>query len=494
VSRPAAVARGWVAVAAALTLGACVGPSPEVQPAPVPAPHGTPIDPAMRAVLDSITTAVTAVAPEPAPVTLAIDTVGQLSWLGMLRDTEAIALVRAALQHNRDYQAATARVAEYQAMYVGTRSAMLPELDANGAVSANKSIFGSLVLPPYDLFNATASVSWEVDFWGRVRRTTQASRYDWSGRLADRRAIVLSLVSSVVTAYLQLRELDEDVAISQQTLASRRETYRLARERFDQGLISELDVRQFESEVATSAVSLASFLRLRDAQENALSVLIGQAPGPIGRGGPLDSAITAVQVPDSVPSTLVLRRPDVMSAEADWSAARARVGAAEAARLPRFAITASYGRQHPSLDGLFGSSSEIYTAQLGVSVPLFAGGRVSSSVEAAAAHADEARLHYEQTVLNALRETSDALDGIRLSRDQLTAQETQTRALRRALELAQRRYASGVASYLDVLDVERGLFAAELALAQARRQYLAATVELYKAVGGSWDDLAAHGP
>lgn len=466
-------------------LAACVGPSPRPDTSPVPAPRGVIMQSATRRVLDSIA----AQAPEPfltAP--LAVDTAGQVAWIAMLRDSQIVGLVNQALRNNLDYQAARARVEEYRALFGAARGEQLPRLDASGSVGRQRIAFGTQALE-FSSFRATADVAWEVDFWGRVRRTAQAARYDWSGREDDRRAVVLTLVSSVVTAYLELRELDEDVRIAEQTLASRRETYRLARERFGQGLISELDVRQFESEVATSAVRLTDFLRQRTQKENQLSVLLGQAPGDIPRGAPLDSAVRAVVIPDSLSSVLLARRPDVLRARDDWSAALARLGAAQAARLPRFMITASYGRQNPALSDLFGSNSNIYNFQAGVAVPLFTGGRVSGAQRAAGARADQARFRYEQTVLDAVREASDAMVGIRLYRDQLAAQETQTRALRRALELAQRRYGSGVSSYLEVLDVQRGLFNAELALNQARRLYLAATVQLYKAVGGSWTEV-----
>ncbi len=474
--------------------GCAVGPSTHPAPVRTPPAHGATVDPKTGVILDSIAAAVEApshvqpVVPAALAAPIALDTAGQLSWLQLLRDTAVVSLVRQALANNLDYRAAIARVDEYRALYGTARSALFPELDANGSVAYEKLAFGTLAIPAFTAYRATGDVAWEMDLWGRVRRTAEASRFDFVGREEDRRAAALTRVSSVVTAYLQLREFDEDVRISTETMASRRETYRLARERFSQGLISELDVRQFESDVASSAVSLANFLRLQAQQENQLNVLLGRAPGAIPRGGPVDSAVAAIVVPDSLPSAMLQRRPDVMRAQADWSAALARVGASEAARMPRFMISLDYGRQNTNLSQLFGGSSEVYTYQLGVNLPLVTFGRVSGTIRAAQARADQARYHYQQTVLGALQETSDAMAAIRLSRDQLAAQVTQTDALRRALELAQRRYGSGVSSYLEVLDVERGLFASELALASTRRQYLAATVQLYRAVGGSWSE------
>jgi multidrug efflux system outer membrane protein len=297
-------------------------------------------------------------------------------------------------------------------------------------------------------------------------------------------------VSDVVTAYLELRELDQDLAISEQTLASRRSTLALARRRFTEGVISELDVRQFESEAASPAARVADFARQRSEKESQLNLLVGRAPGRITRGVPLENAVQAVAVPDSIPGDLLLRRPDVRQAERDYQAATARIGVALGNRLPRVAITGQYGRQRSDFHDLFGKSAEIYVAQLGISLPLFTGGKLLNQQRAAESRADQAKAHYEQTVLTALKEGDDALVGLRLTRDQLVAQQTQVQALRRALDLAERRYANGVSSYLEVLDSQRGLFTAQLGLVQLQRLYLGATVKLYKALGGGWGEPA----
>ncbi|HXW96815.1 MAG TPA: TolC family protein, partial [Gemmatimonadales bacterium] len=255
----------------------------------------------------------------------------------------------------------------------------------------------------------------------------------------------------------------------------------------DRGVISELDVRQFEAEVADPAARVADFSRQLLQKENQLRLLLGDEPGTIPRGNPLPETVSAVAVPDSIPSTLLLRRPDVRRAEREWSAATARIGLAIGNRLPVISITGEYGTQRPNFTGLFSKSGEIYSILGGISIPLFTGGRLVNQERVARSQAEQSRASYEQAVLIALRESNDALVAVRTTRDQLAAQETQVRALRRATALAEKRYESGVASYLEVLDAQRGLFAAELGLAQVQRQYLAATVQLYKALGGSWD-------
>ena len=479
-----------------LALGACaVGPSTRVTaPSPrAPAAGDRVTTPPARAFLDSLTRARDEARPDTAsdalwrPVPLALDQRSDLPWLEVLRDSQLVALVETAVANNRDLQIAVARVREHRAQLGAARGDLFPQLSANGAYSTNQSIFGAFPPQKYDAVRITADLTWELDFWGRIRRQAEAARFDWQGREEDRRAVVVSLVSSVVTAYLELRELDQNLVLAEQTLASRQATLALARQRFAQGVISELDVRQFEADVAAPAANLADFARRRAEKEHQLSLLLGQEPGPIARGNPLDRTVQAVSVPDSLPGALLTRRPDVLQAQRDWQAATARIGVAVGNRLPRFSVSGQYGTQRPDFDKLFGSSAEVYSLAGGISIPLFTGGRLINQERAARARADQARARYEQSLLSALREASDALVGLRLSRDQLTAQETQAHALRRAFSLAEQRYQAGVSSYLEVLDAQRGLFAAELGLVQVQRQYLSATVQLYKALGGGWE-------
>jgi multidrug efflux system outer membrane protein len=280
--------------------------------------------------------------------------------------------------------------------------------------------------------------------------------------------------------------LDEEQAIAERTLASRQQTLNLARQRFQQGVISELDVRQFEALVAAPAVTLAQAARQRSQTEHNLNVLLGEAPTTIARSGSLAAAARTLVVPDSLPASLLARRPDVQQAERAYAAATARIGVVEASTLPTISITGSYGSQASQPSGLFAPDTKVYALAAGVSVPIFSGFRQTGEAAAARARADQARAQYELAALSGLRDANDALVGVRSARDQAVAQATQVQALRSALTLAQLRYDSGVASYLDVLDAQRGLFSAELALSQAQLQQLTAAVQLYKALGGSW--------
>lgn len=486
--------RGTAGTLALLTAAACaIGPSTRVKAPPTLAalPSDSLIDSESRGFLDSLATAREAARPDSPPgwqrvKPLALDSANDRPWLAVLNDTVLVTLVESAIANNKDLALAVARVKEYRALLGAAGGDLFPQIGAGALASKNQSVFGTFPAQNFDVVRVTADLAWELDFWGRLRRQTQAAKFDLLGQEEDERATVVTLVSDVVTAYLELRELDQNLAISEQTLESRRATLALSRRRFAEGVISELDVRQFESEAAAPAARVADFARQRAEKEHQLSVLMGQRPGPLPRGRLLADAVLAVAVPDSIPGDYVLRRPDVRRAERELSASLSRVGLALGNRLPRVAITGQYGRQRQGFHDLFGKSGEVYQLQLGLSVPLFTGGRLLNQQRAASARVDQARARYEHAVLTAFQEVDDALVGLRLTRDQLVAQNTQVQALRRALELAQRRYENGVSSYLEVLDAQRGLFSAQLSLVQTERQYLGSTVRLYKAVGGGW--------
>lgn len=482
---------------AGLAAGCAVGPS--YHPEPV-VPAATRVGAARssdsaRAFFDSLTAArahdtlPANAAPPPAPKALLPDSLASLAWLDIFRDSTMVGLVRTALVQNRDLQTAVARIREFRAEVGIAKAPLFPTLTANGSVSTNQVAIGSFPPTSYNAFRITGDVAWELDFWGRTRRGVEAARADLASQEAAQRAVVLSLVSDVASGYLSLLELDQERSIAERTLTSRQATLDLARERFHQGLTSELDVRQFEAQVAVPASTLAQTERLRAEQEHQLSLLLGEAPVTIARGGTLTQAVSALAVPDSLPATLLARRPDVQQAERAFAAATARIGVAEADRLPSISIIGSYGTQVSNAGKLFSSNGEIYQALAGISMPLFTGGQLVNETRVARARAEQARAQYEQSVLVALREASDALIGVRTARDEVAAQETQALALRRALQLAELRYRTGVASYIEVLDAQRSLFDAELGLSQAQLRQLAAAVQLYRALGGSWPTI-----
>jgi multidrug efflux system outer membrane protein len=486
------IRRASAPLLAALLTGCAAGPSYHAEPV---VPATTKVGAARssdsaRAFFDSLATAragdtLPGAAPLP-PKSVLPDSLASLAWLDIFRDTTMVGLVRTALAQNRDLRTAVGRIREFRAQVGVAKAPFFPSLTANGSASTNQVAIGSFPPTSFDAFRVTGDLAWELDFWGRTRRGVEAARADLASEEAGQRAVILSLVSDVATGYLSLLELDQERSIAERTLASRQATLDLARQRFRQGLTSELDVRQFEAQVAVPAAALAQAERLRAQQEHQLSLLLGEAPTAVTRGGTLTQAVSALIVPDSLPATLLARRPDVQQAERAFAAATARIGVAEAARLPAFSISGYYGSQVPKAGDLFTANGEIYQALAGVSLPLFTGGRLVNETRVARARAEQARSQYEQSVLVALREASDALVGVRTARDQVAAQQTQAQALRRALQLAELRYRTGVASYLEVLEAQRSLFDAELGLSQAQLRQLAAAVQLYRSLGGSW--------
>lgn len=487
---------GALALIAALGLAGCmVGPSYQADPV---VPQGTQVGGARepdttRGFFDSLTAARAADsaaggarAVALSPMTVMPAGAPELAWRDILQDSILTQLVATALRQNRDLALAQERILEYQARVGVVKGPLLPSISANASVSTNRAVVLNSPSIEYNALTVTGDLAWELDFWGKLRRGVQAANADLGAQDAAERATVLTLVSDVASGYLQLLELDQERAISAQTLAASQATLELARQRYAQGLVSELDVRQFEAQVAVPAARLAQVDRLRAAQENDLSVLLGQTPGPISRGGSLADAARAVTVPDSLPGELLTRRPDVEQAERAYAAATARIGVADAARLPTIAIIGSYGTQSATNWRLLDSHQQIYQLLAGVSIPLFTGGTLENTTRVARAQADQARLAYESSVLNAWREASNALAAVRTTNDEVAAQATQVGALRRARELAELRYDSGVSSYLEVLDAQRNLFTAELALSQAQLGQLTSAVELFKALGGSW--------
>src|SRR5256886_9308087 len=405
-----------------------------------------------------------------APAGASGDTTVALKWLDLVQDSVLRQLVDTALQDNRDVRTAVAAIDEFRARYRAARGALLPEVTGNGEAGRNELVFGTFGAQTFDVYRATADLSWELDLLGRVRRSTQAARADLTVRQEDRRALDLSLISDAATGYVDPREADRNLEIARRTLTSRQLTLALARQRLQQGLISELDVRQFEAEVASPAASVADFERQVAQQENALSVLVGRNPGAIARGHSLTELVARIPVPAGVPSALLEHRPDVRSAEAALRAATARIGVAEAAPLPTFIISGQYGTQSTEFSKWFGSGTKIWQAFAGVWVPLFTQGRPGGGqVNVARARAEQARSQYEQIVLVAVREVEDALVALRTAQDRAAAQQRQVVALRRAPGLAHKRYQNGVAGDPHAVRTPRRPFWAELSPPPAAR-------------------------
>lgn len=471
-----------IPLAAALTLGACaVGPGYERPETPVPTAYR---GDTVQVVADSAAT----IAPLVPPAVTPADSIAP-TWSETLGDRVLLALMDTARAHNQDLLATIAVTREFQAQYAIARSGFYPQIDLFGAGGTGKTKVLGVPGVSSDFFEANAEANWELDLWGRVRRTSEAGKASYYARTEDLRGAELSLAAAVATGYFGLLKLDQQLAVAVRTLAARQATAALSRARFREGQVSKLDVLQFEAQVQETQAQLASLARLRAQQENALSVLVGLPPRQLPRGQPLADQVANFDVPQGLPSDLLARRPDVRAAEEDLHAATARIGVAWGSRLPQVMLTGQYGYVSDDLSNLFVSQNNQNALFVGITFPLFTGGRLQGEVNVAEARAEQAQAHYQQVVLLALQDVEDALVAIRTTRDQVAAQAAQTATLTESLTLVEHRYENGLASYLEVLDAQRSLFNAELSLAQAQALQLASGVRLYKALGGPWSEL-----
>ena len=328
------------------------------------------------------------------------------------------------------------------------------------------------------------AAAWELDFWGKFRRATEAARAEIAVSEWGRRAIITTLVSQVGTLYYDLRALDLELEIAQRTLASREESLRLTEIRERGGAAPLVDVRQAEQLVYSARGSIIDTQRRIEQSENGLSVLLGLNPGPIARGKPLTEQAVPPTVPDGLPSTILERRPDIQAAEQSMVAANARIGVAKAAYFPQISLTGSGGVASTALSDLFTAGAWSLGANL--VQPIFNAGRNRSQVALAEARREESELVYQQTIQQAFREVSDALVGYRRLREFREAQQQVVIAAQDSRRLADLRYRGGATSYLEVIDSDTRLFIAELALAEAQLAERAAYVEIYRALGGGW--------
>jgi multidrug efflux system outer membrane protein len=414
--------------------------------------------------------------------------IANLPWWELLHDEELQRLINQALLENRDLKQAVASVEELQARATIARLDFLPKLDVNANAPAFGTLGGFLIRgfpTPYNYFGS-ANLNWELDIWGRIRRANEAARGDLMAREENRRAVVLTLVSSVAQSYFDLLQFDMQLDIARRALSSWEESVAIARARLRGGLISRLDLDQFEAERANAVTRVAELERQMIQKENELGVLLGRNSAPIQRGRALTEQLMPPEVPTGLPSELLQRRPDILQAEQTLAAATARIGMAKAARFPKLSITGFLGVASPALSKLLLSGSEFGAGGLGLAGPLLNAQSLGFEQRAAEAQARQVLAQYEQTILVAFKEVEDALVAIRTVNEQRKAQQEQVEALRSALHVSDLRYKGGITSYVDVLLAKRNLFNAEFALTATHRFHLVSVVQLYKALGGGW--------
>ena len=414
-----------------------------------------------------------------------------LPWWDLLKDEELQRLIRITLNENKDLQRAVASVEEFQARLLTSKMDFAPKAEATASAPSfgRKANFLFPGFPNAFNYYLQGNLAWELDIWGRLRRSHEAARADLLAREESRRAVVLQLVSGVAEAYFDLLQFDLQLNIAQRTLRSWEESVRIAQARMRQGVITKIDADQFVAERANAKARVAELTRQMVQKENQLSVLLGRNPGHIPRGQSLTEQVLAPDIPAGLPSELLQRRPDLVQAEQTLAAATARIGAAKADRFPKLSITGTLGVASPQFSRLIANETAFGVVGPSVAGPLFNAVALGFQQKAAEAQAREQLAQYEQAVLVAFREVEDALVAVSTAREQRAAQAEQVESLQSALQLASLRYKGGLANYLDVLVAQRNLFEAELALAGTHRLHLVSVVQLYKALGGGWSPL-----
>jgi outer membrane protein, multidrug efflux system len=413
---------------------------------------------------------------------------GEEKWWEVFEDPELQGLIRTALKNNYDVRIAATRVLEAQAQLGITRADQLPSLSAGGNVTSVRNPKVGPI-PAYEITQGqvSGSASWNVDFWGRYRRATEAARAIVLANQWAQKEVMATLVANVASSYFQLRQLDLELEISKRTLGSRQDSLDLTKTLEEHGINSLLDVRQSEQLVYTAATEIPDLERQIGQEENAISILVGNNPGDIIRGLKLTEQPHAPEVPVGLPSSLLERRPDIRAAEENLVAANAQIGVARAAYFPQISLTGTAGYESAALTNLFTGPAGIWTLVGSVTQPIFEGGRLKSNVRLAEAQREQLLLTYQQAIQGAFRDVSNALIAYRKFREFRIQQQHLVESAQDAARLSGVRFKAGTADYLEVLTNETNSFSAELALAQAQGNELNALVELYQALGGGWD-------
>lgn len=418
----------------------------------------------------------------------AVSPASTIGWEFYYRDPLLQQLIRTALDNNRDLRIAALRAEEARAAFRIQRSEQFPAIGI-GAQGARARVPGDLSTTGTSgvggEYRAEVGVSsWELDLWGRVHNLKTSALEQWLASEAGRHAAELALVTQVADGYLGLRELDERVALARRTVDTRTESFRIFSRRFEVGSASKLELTQVQT-LLTQAQSLLAQLELAHAnQAHALGQLVGAHPGPLPDAAPFDETLVLAELLPGLPSDLLIARPDIIAAEHQLRAANANVGAARAAFFPRIALTGSWGSASAELDGLFESGSRAWTFVPTLSLPIFDGGRRRANLALSEVRQDMAVAEYEKRIQTAFREVADGLAARRWLSEQRDVQRIALDAAAERARLAQLRYDNGSATYLEVLDAQRDLLAAEQQLVQARRALLSSQVALYAALGG----------
>jgi outer membrane protein, multidrug efflux system len=417
--------------------------------------------------------------------------VANTAWWEQFNEPVLNELIHTALKENKDVKIAAGRVEEFMGRYGVTRAPLFPQVTASGSALRQGYTDFSNPLPsptldnPSSFYQTFLNASWQIDLWGQLRRATEAVRADLLSTEEARRGVILTVVTSVAIAYTDLLGLDKQLDIAERTAKARENSFNLFTLRFGRGLISELELRQAESEYRSALATMPFLQKLIAQQENALCVFLGRNPGPIPRGKQIDELIFPA-VPAELPSSLLEKRPDMRQAEQDLIAANARIGVARALYFPTIFLTGTYGVSSRDLSLLFTGPAKAWTYAMPAVMPIFTGGSIAGQVKVAESVQQETLFRYQKVIQQGFREVDDALIDQSKSREQLRIQGQQVEALRSYARLAELRYDNGYTSYLEVLDARRSLFQGELLYAQTQIVLFRALVNLYKSMGGGW--------
>ena len=435
--------------------------------------------------------------PAAAPVTEppGKSSLSDLAWANLFQDEVITRLVKTALVQSNDLEAATQRVLEARAQLSITRSQLAPQITASGSFTAARtSSIGSFNFIPAgtnladSYTQAGLNLSWELDIWGRIRRLSESARAQYLAQEEARHAVVSSLIADVITTYLTLRELDLELEIARKTKDVAENGLKLTKFRKERGVSTGLDVRQAEQLLYTATAQIPATERAIAETENALNVLLGQNPNDVPRGKSLIELSGPPKVPPGLPSDLLERRPDIRQAEQTLIAANAQIGAAKAQFFPQISLTGLLGVQSRALGDLFSGPARNQSISPAGVLPLFNAGQLRNNLRLTEAQQREAVANYRKIIQTAFQEVSNALADYEKNREQRAQEELLVQALQGTDRLSTLRYKGGIDTYLQVLDAERNEFSGELTLAQLRKNELLSLVQLYRALGGGWQN------
>ena len=409
-----------------------------------------------------------------------------LPWWQVFQDPQLQELIRTALKQNYDLQLATERINAGRAQVAITRSSLFPQVQGNGNFSGGKE---GTFQTKFNFATLTADAAFQLDFFGKLRRATEASRAELLATEDARQTVILTLVSDVASDYFALLQLDLQLQITRETVKTQEDSVKLTTLRVQHGVATKLDVLQAQQVLDTANASIPDLERLIAQEEDAISILLGNYPQGVPRGRPLVEQFLPPEVPPGLPSTLLERRPDIREAEQIMVAANAEIGVAKAQFFPQISLTGSgggsFGRSS-AFSSLMGSQLGIWSYGAQVSQPIFTGGALRGNLKLAESQHKQALIAYRQAIQQAFGDVSDALIGYEKLHQVRVRQEDTVADLQESVRLSNMRYTGGTTTYLEVLDGQRSLFNAELTLAQARGTEYQSLVQIYRALGGGW--------